>query len=143
MRPERVIRRHQRGLGLVSAIFIITVGALLAAGMGKLMTSGQTQTVESFQSTRALLAAESGVQLYLNQLIHPQTSGGCAVSNAASDTYTFTASGISGCRAEVSCSVSTVAGQDYATIVSVGRCGGTSAALDTASRRIRVRAIRP
>lgn len=133
----------QQGLGLISAIFLITVGALITAGMASLMQLGQTQTVQNFLATRAMQAAESGVQLQLNQLIHPQVAGGCAAVNSASATYTFTAQGINSCSAAVSCTVNTVDAVDYVIIESVGRCGVDAGTLNSASRRIQVRAIRP
>lgn len=133
----------QRGLGLITVIFMITVGALLAAGMASMMSLGQKSVVQGFQSTRAMQAAESGVQLELSKLIHPQVSGGCAATNSASTTYSFNAAGIRGCTANVTCTVTPIDSVDYTTITSIGRCGGNADTLDSASRQIRVRTIRP
>lgn len=143
MRPEITFRKAQRGLGLVTVIFMITVGALLSAGMASMMMLGQKQTVQSFQSARALQAAESGVQLELSKLIHPQVSGGCAATHDEDWTYNFTAAGIRGCSATTNCKVTPIDGVDYTTITSTGRCGGNAASIETASRRIRVRTVRP
>lgn len=143
MRPDMTFRKNQRGLGLVTVIFMITVGALLSAGMASMMMLGQKSVVQSFQSARALQAAESGVQLELSKLIHPQVIDGCAALDNASNTYNFTAAGIRGCSASVTCEVSPINGVDYTTITSIGRCGGNAASLETASRRIRVRTVRP
>lgn len=143
MRPDKITRQSQAGLGLISAIFLITVGALLAAGMASFIEIGQRHTVQSFQATRAMQAAESGIQLELNKLIHPQFVGGCAAANTATATTTYNATGIKGCRSVVSCNVTSINGVDYVTIESVGRCGGTTASLESASRRIKVRAVRP
>ena len=135
--------KQQTGLGLISVIFLITVGALIAAAMASLLQLGQKQTVQSFSSTRAMQAAESGIQLQLNQLMHPQTTGGCAAVNTATASYAFSASGIAGCTAQVSCVVTPIDSVDYVVLESVGQCGQGSNALDVASRRIKVRAIRP
>lgn len=142
MRPN-VFLRQQSGLGLISVIFLITVGALIAAAMASLMQLGQKQTVQSFSSTRAMQAAESGIQLQLNQLMHPQTTGGCSATNTATTSYAFTAAGIAGCSAQVVCTVTQIDSVDYVALESVGQCGQGANALDLASRRIKVRAIRP
>lgn len=143
MRPDIRSFKFQRGLGLVTVIFMITVGALLAAGMASMMALGQRSVVQGFQSTRAMQAAESGVQLELSKLIHPQVNGGCAATNSATTTYNFTVAGIRGCTASVTCTVTPIDSVDYTTITSVGRCGGNTDTLDSASRQIRVRTIRP
>ena len=144
MRPDITFRKNQRGLGLVTVIFMITVGALLSAGMASMMMLGQKSVVQSFQSARAMQAAESGVQLELSKLIHPQVTGGCAgATNAANTVYNFNVSGIRGCSATVNCTVTPIELVDYTTITSIGRCGGNAASLETASRRIRVRTVRP
>ena len=141
-RPSSV--KKQLGMGLVSAIFIITIGALLAVAMAQFMQLGQLSTVQVFQSTRALQAAESGVQLELNRLIHQQNQGGCGTSASSSTTYSFgSTAGISGCSADVSCSVSAVDGVDYVSFESVGRCGTSGDTFGQSSRRIELRAIRP
>ncbi len=143
MRPDMTFRKKQRGLGLVTVIFMITVGALLSAGMASMMMLGQKSVVQSFQSTRAMQAAESGVQLELSRLIHPQVGGGCSGTDDETTPYDFTAAGIRGCSATVNCKVTPIDGVDYTTITSIGRCGGNTASLETASRRIRVRTVRP
>ncbi len=133
-------RKAQAGLGLVSAIFVITVGALLAAAMASMMRVGQTATVQSFQATRAMQAAESGIQMEMVRLIQSSVGSACQSSNS----YDFnTVAGLVGCNAATECSVSVVGTERYATIVSTGRCGGNSASLDSASRRLRVRAQVP
>ncbi|WP_370280265.1 hypothetical protein [Pontibacterium sp.] len=122
---------------------MITVGALLAAGMASMMTLGQQSVVQGFQSTRAMQAAESGIQLELTKLIHPQVTGGCSDTDNAPFSYSFNAAGIRGCTASGTCEVTRIGDVDYTTITSVGRCGGNADTLDSASRRIRVRTIRP
>jgi len=143
MRPDIKSLKSQRGLGLVTVIFMITVGALLAAGMASMMTLGQQSVVQGFQSTRAMQAAESGIQLELSKLIHPQVGGGCSGVDNANFDYGFDAAGIRGCTASGTCEVTRIDGVDYTTITSVGRCGGDADTLDSASRRIRVRTVRP
>lgn len=147
MRLDMTLRQYQSGLGLISVIFMITVGALLAAGMASFAQLGQQHMVQGFHSTRAMQAAESGIQLALNRLIHPQSPGGCSAATSSSSPvatpYSFSAAGVMGCSAIATCTVTTIDSIDYVKIVSVGRCGGTAASLETASRRIQVRAIRP
>ncbi|MGB0732293.1 MAG: hypothetical protein ACPGPF_00960 [Pontibacterium sp.] len=141
---QRIHLIRQRGLGLVSAIFIITIGAMLAVAMSQFMQLGQLSTIRVFQSTRAMQAAESGVQLELNRLTHPQNLGGCATNASSSATYNFGSTpGIAGCNAAVSCTVTTIDSVDYVTFTSVGRCGDSGDVFGQASRRIELRAMRP
>jgi MSHA biogenesis protein MshP len=59
---------RMRGSALMIALFVIVVMALLAAAMGRfLVDSGEKNTME-VRSVRALLAAQSGLEVALYQL---------------------------------------------------------------------------
>ncbi len=142
MRHEPCHRR-QRGFGLPLAIFIITVLALIGAAMVALTRTGQEAVSSEVQSVRAFYAAESGAQLALVQVL-PLTGGSIGVPgcNALSLNPAFTAPGLTGCNASVTCSGQTVDGHDYYRITSTGECrfGGSG---NTARRRIEVMARGP
>jgi len=127
----------------MTVIFMITIAALLLSGMASMLLLGQKQTALSFYSSRAMQAAESGIQLELSKMIHPQGGGGCKTASTSTTTYTFGTGGLKGCKATTTCNVSTIKSEDYASIESIGRCGDATGSLDSASRKIRVRAKRP
>ena len=122
-RPDRyrqaVGLRKQKGLGLVAAIFVITLMALIAVGISNLVVTGQQSYGYEVLSTRAFLAAESGAQLAVNAVIPPGGGGSCA-----DFTRNFTVEGLQGCRAFTRCSIlGPIDGITYYDISSEGSCG--------------------
>ena len=126
-------RSTQQGLGLISAIFVIVVLALLVAGMSKVMVVSQTYRAQEVLAARALLAAQSGSELHLSGLLHPDNSGFCASDSAP---VALNVTGLDGCSYQASCSAITIDTQSYFTIESTGRCGS---GVDSATRIIRTR----
>ena len=120
MRPKRALASNphqQRGIGLVAAIFLIMVSALLSLAIARsVRTSSGAFSVEIL-SERALLAAESGAELSLNRLFAPSGASNCTAQN-----YPLTDLGLPACNASVRCDAVTVDGGDFFTITSDGRC---------------------
>lgn len=138
----------EQGLGLVSAIFVITILAVIIAGMSRFFVFSQNVTTQDFLAARALTAAQAGVELELTCLRNNLV--GCAVSAAVGapvpavkDSWpagggNFDIAGLRGCRAETFFrSVSSAQG-NFRTVDSTGICGG--AGLNGAQRRVIVRA---
>ncbi len=127
---------HQRGAGLPLALFIITVLALLVAGMAQLQQSSAGAVSLQIQSQRAFFAAESGAQAGVAEAL----SG--ASCSAVSSPKIFSVSGLNGCQALLSCSsvqADIEGNSDPETvfnITSTGRCGSGS---DLAERTLEVR----
>ncbi|WP_210398011.1 pilus assembly PilX family protein [Motiliproteus sediminis] len=125
--------RQQRGLGLVAALFAITVMALIAVGMTNLSVTAQQSYGVDIQSSRAFMAAQSGAELELNRLMQPadfpQVSA--VAASCLSDTphtpppYTFSGGGLQGCSANTSCQTISVATASVLVhrVESVGQCG--------------------
>ncbi len=130
MCPDRK-SHYQRGAGLPVALFIITVLALLVAGMAQLQqSSGQAVSLQ-IQSQRAFFAAESGAQVGTGRVLDDPGNPQCF-----SGTIDFSAVGLSGCHAEISCDSSP--GDEVFTLRSEGQCGnGIEQALRTVEVRIR------
>lgn len=142
-------RTHQTGLGLVSAIFVITILAVIIAGMSRFFVTSQSSVVQEFLGARAIAAAQTGIELELTCLTN--SLAGCTASAAvgseptfydywpgAASTATFNVDGLRDCRAEVFYrSVSSAVG-NFWTIESTGVCGGSG--LDGASRKVVIRA---
>ena len=73
MCPDPQAFGRMRGSALMIALFVIVVMALLAAAMGRfLVDSGEKNTVE-VRSVRALLAAQSGLEVALYRLFPKRT----------------------------------------------------------------------
>ncbi len=140
---------RQSGLGLISAIFVITILAVIIAGMSRFFVTSQSSTVQEFLGARAITAAQTGIELELTCL--ENSLSGCTASAAVgstptaydywpgpASTATFTINGLNQCRAEVFYrTVSSDIG-DFWTIESTGICGGNG--LDGASRKVVIRA---
>ncbi len=117
--------RHQRGSAIMIALFVIVIMALLAAAMGRfLVDSAEKHTVE-VRGVRALMAAQSGVEIALYRLYPSGQWQGqqCAASTSLS----FTDAGLIGCQAIVTCNKVSVsaagATQTAYDFSSEGRCG--------------------
>jgi len=118
-------------MGLATAIFVITVMAVLAVLINQLVTGNAETTQEEIQLLRAFYSAESGVQFGMNVLFPPDGSAGACPAGPV--TYNLTEGGLGNCSAQVSCSSVTVSAENYYTITSTGACGDLS-------RTIQVRA---
>jgi MSHA biogenesis protein MshP len=146
---KRASRHGQTGLGLVSAIFVITVLAVIIAGMVRFFSTGQNVTAQEFLGARAITAAQTGIELELTCLENGLS--GCTASSAVGSVPTrwdywpgptsstrFSVTGLKDCYAEVFyATVSSPVGSFW-TIDSTGFCGGDG--LDGASRRVVIRA---
>lgn len=124
---------RQRGLGLATALFVITVMALLAVVIFQLVGNNAQTTEEEILLARALNAAEAGVQFGLNEVFPPNPME--ASSCAASTPYTFTnGAGLRQCTATVLCSSVTVNAQTVYTVESTGTCGAVSRTVQVRAR---------
>lgn len=117
-------------MGLATALFVITVMAVLAALILQLVRNNSQTTTEQLELTRSFYAAESGVEMMLNKVMPPS---GAMPNCPATTTYNMTVGGVNACSASVACAALTVSGDTYYTVTSTGTCGNVS-------RTIQVRA---
>lgn len=130
-RPYRRLRQRQQGLGLVAAIFVITVMALIAVGMTNLTVTAQLSYANDIQAARAFLAAQSGLELEFNRLMPPASFpvGSNCLSNTPIDSpdspYLLSGAGLGGCSARVTCQTISTASASVLVhrVESIGRCG--------------------
>jgi MSHA biogenesis protein MshP len=117
---------HQAGLGLATALFVITVMALLAAMIFQLVRGNAETTGEEVLLIRSFYAAQSGVQFGLTKVFPPDT-GGVSSCLAPYPQFELEADGLEACTADVSCAALPVVGSGtYYTITSTGTCGEVS-----------------
>lgn len=123
---------RMRGSALMIALFVIVVMALLAAAMGRfLVDSGEKNTVE-VRSVRALLAAQSGLEVALYRLF-PKRSLAQPTPPAvcpATSTLNFANNpGLTNCQAAIRCTMVPVTYNGSVTngyrLESVGTCGNS------------------
>lgn len=134
MCPDR-LSRYQAGAGLPVALFIITVLALMVAGMAQLQqSSGQSISLQ-IQSQRAFFAAESGAQIVVRNVLDANSCG------SGSDLITFSEAALGGCSASVVCGTvaADFAGTGSNTVFSVTSTGQCGAGADGAERVVEVR----
>ena len=124
-------RKKQQGLGLATAIFVITVMAVIAVVISQLVVNNAETTQEEIELIRAFYSAESGIQFGMNTLFPPDgSSGSCP---AGPENYDLQEGGLSACEADVYCESVTVSSVNYYTITSTGTCNDVN-------RTIQVRA---
>lgn len=132
MCPDPQAFGRMRGSALMIALFVIVVMALLAAAMGRfLVDSGEKNTVE-VRSVRALLAAQSGLEVALYRLFPKRTLAQPippAVCLASSPLSFAGNPGLTNCQAVVRCATVPVTYNGAVTngyrLESVGTCGSS------------------
>lgn len=137
--------QRQRGVGLVTAIFLLVVIAGLAAAMVTVFSGQQTSSALDVQGARAYQAARAGIEW---GLFRYKIAGACAASSSFA---LPAASVLAGYSVTVTCSAVAGPGGDAATTVRViraiacsqpdanGVCGlSAGASLDYVQRTIEV-----
>ena len=131
MCPDPQAFGRMRGSALMIALFVIVVMALLAAAMGRfLVDSGEKNTVE-VRSVRALLAAQSGLEIALYQLFpnRPAASSPNRCSLVLATQQFNDNIGLAGCQVVVSCREVPVTYNNQSNtgyrLESVGTCGSS------------------
>jgi MSHA biogenesis protein MshP len=126
--------KRQAGLGLATALFVITVMAFLAAAIFQLVRNNSETTGEEIMLIRSFYAAQTGIQFGMNRVFPPDGSATtCTAPVTTFPDYLLEENGLSECTAEVTCTPLTVSGEIYYTVESTGTCGEVS-------RTIQVRA---
>ncbi len=116
-RAAQLKAHSQQGLGLVSAIFVITVLALMAAGMAAIVANSAKTHSHEILSIRAQSAAQSGIEIQLAKIA---SSSSC---QGAQTKYNFNTQGLYECSATLSCSSVAIQDQHFISLKSVGSCG--------------------
>ena len=105
-----MISRQQQGFSLVSAIFLIVVVALLGTFMVTIGTTQQQTATFSVMGSRALAAADSGLQWAIRRAVRDGAAGlNCSAPPAAAGQINFTINNgwNSGFAVRVGCRVQT------------------------------------
>lgn len=143
-------RRRQSGASIPAAIFVLVVVAMLGSAMVQILNQGQQSIAREVLSMRALMAAESGAERGLTQVLEgdPATCTGTMLNPPASLTplfisWSLSVAGMTSCDVEVSCGLTQLDSdndgtlENYYTLRSTGACGPPS---DRAFRIVEVQA---
>ncbi|MBV1919347.1 MAG: hypothetical protein KUG73_01590 [Pseudomonadales bacterium] len=133
--------KKQAGFGLPVAIFIITVLAMVAAGISKLGETSAVAFGQDIHSIKAFYAAESGAQIGLARLfsiVSPSVPADqlCVPSVSIYSNHSAL-EGLNKCDVDVVCSSVTNLPDTYYTLVSTATCGS---GIDAAQRIVEVKA---
>lgn len=112
-------RKNQQGSALIIAVFIIVVFAILSLSITRTISSSTDQNVNEILGTRALLAADSGTEVVLQQLFPLNVSSHNCI---AKQHLYFNTAGLENCSVVVQCQETSVGNNDYFEIVSTGIC---------------------
>lgn len=130
MCPDVRQPRRAGGSALMIALFVIVVMALLAAAMGRFLTDSSEKNTVEVRSVRALLAAQSGLEVTLYRLFPNRTLAQPtppAVCPATSPLNFAGNPGLTNCQVVVRCAVVPVTYNGSVTngyrLESVGTCG--------------------
>lgn len=132
------LHSRQRGIGLATAIFVITIMSLLSVMILQLVRSNAETTQEEILLVRAFYAAQTGAEYGLNRAFPPDGSASAcpAITNT---TTTFpvansNAEGFGACSFAVQCSTLIVDGSSHYTIRSTGTCADVSRTVQVRAR---------
>ncbi|MFT5321678.1 MAG: MSHA biogenesis protein MshP [Pseudohongiellaceae bacterium] len=112
---------------------MLTGLALLGVYINSLVESNAQSTAEAIELLNSFYTADTGAQLYMNELFPPNGVGGgsafCAASSPVTFPFGIEGRGLNSCSAIVSCAEASVdvdgdgANESYFTIQSAGSCG--------------------
>jgi type II secretory pathway component PulK len=113
--------QQQRGVSILTAVFLITGLAVLGAMMTRMMVMSSTETISEWRSAQALYAAESGVDWAARYITD---------NNACGAPYTTSDREVVSGQAwfDLSISCNQVDALNLYTISSTGKAGNSSAA---------------
>jgi Tfp pilus assembly protein PilX len=109
--------KRQSGVSLVTAIFLITALAVLAAMATRFLILGSEETINELYSGQALAAAESGVDWAVHDILYAGGSGATVDAPVTTGSSWFT----------TSVSSLTIGPKTQYTITSTGEAGGSAA----------------
>lgn len=89
MRPEPSLLRHASGFGLVAAMFLIIVVALVVIVMARLAVTQHGTSSLTIQQARAYQAARSGLEWGITQAFHTRSCAAGTPSMASSSLADF------------------------------------------------------
>ncbi|MEH6470155.1 MAG: hypothetical protein V7752_02795 [Halopseudomonas sp.] len=124
-------RVRQRGLGLMAAIFVITIMSVIVVGVSSLVITSKESYGYEIMSVRAFQLAESGAQMAISHLLMEN------VADCSGLPSQLPPAELQNCSLAVECPVVTINAVDYFTLLSTATCGsGTDQAIRKLTLRV-------
>ena len=132
MRLKFIIKsiERQKGVSIVTAIFLITALALLATAAVKIVSTGQQSISQEITSVKAYFAGQTGLQWGMYQAVYATPTGTHVV--------TLTNNGLTNTIVNVEFSASTIDSNTYYQISANGKYA-TNASPEYSSRQLQMR----
>lgn len=121
---------HQQGMGLISAIFVITLMAVIATGISRIVINNQQSNSQQILNIRAQLSAETALQKNLAEL-----ASGTLCEQSKSEQVLAK---IPFCRIHSECKLTHINEVEQAEVISQSICGSGQ---DIASHHIKKRVL--
>lgn len=116
-------------IGLPMALFVLLILSLIGLAVQRGADNSAVSQSHQIATVQAWYAANSALQMWM-----PTVLGAASCRCPAGDTLVLTVPGLNGCSVTRSCSLITVEGDTYCTLVSLAHCDGLNA-----SRSVEVR----
>ena len=117
-----LVANDQQGAALMMVIMILAVLALLGFSMNKMFESAQESVIYEVVGQRTQRAAQSGLEIALNQVIGPNSGLAPDCSNVSLPASFGNAPGLNNCQASAACESFSVSGYLYFRISATGTC---------------------
>ncbi len=125
----------QRGSALLLALFVMIVLMLFGTRMVDILSTGSENIAQEVLGTRALAAANSGIEARLQQLF--PLNGVAGTCLASPPVINFAAIvGLQNCQATTTCTSNNYLGETYYRLTSTGTCGSGTLTSSSASNNI-------
>lgn len=69
---------RQRGFSLIAAVFVVAIAMLIVLAAVLTLSARQRSTVQALEASRALFAAQSGIEVAMARSLASGPGGGCA-----------------------------------------------------------------
>jgi MSHA biogenesis protein MshP len=122
-------RRRVTAIGLPMALFVVLILSLIGLAVQRGADNSAVSQSHQIATVQAWYAANSALQMWM-----PTVLSTALCRCPAADTLVMTAPGLDGCSVSRRCSLITVEGDTYCTLVSLAHCDGGNA-----SRSVEVR----
>jgi MSHA biogenesis protein MshP len=137
----KTINNKHSGSSLVMAIFIIIVLSLLGSALVQVLSTSSEAIAQEVLGTRALAAANSGLQGDLQKIFPLTGTGACPALTPPATATEYDFSNITGlytCKAVVTCDnyIPDLKGIAYYRVTSTGSCGAGALAADSFDKSI-------
>ncbi|MBL4908647.1 MAG: type II secretory pathway component [Alteromonadaceae bacterium] len=130
-----LITVKQQGSALLLALFVMIVLMLFGTRMVDMLSTSSENIAQEVIGTRALAAANSGMQARLQQLFPLNGGAGACLANPPAINF-INIVGLQNCKAITACNSNNYLGETYYRLKSTGTCGSGTLNSGAASNNV-------